>query len=166
MPRRHLLSLRGERRQRRDKICRFSLDENRRRRFHLNRPIQAGLRPGRWGTSYPGSFLPVFIPVSCLHDKSLWGAALRGFSFCCGFFYEKNNPIRTTVGIFLFLIFYTVLCQKQLKQRKEVYALWRDAQRKCVTPSIVTMRSPGPYVLFLILTIFHDFLDAAVQDLA
>ena len=38
----HLLSLCGERRQRRRIICRFSPHENRRQRYHLNHPIQIG----------------------------------------------------------------------------------------------------------------------------
>ena len=38
----HLLSLCGERRQRRRIICRFSHHENRRQRYHLNHPIQIG----------------------------------------------------------------------------------------------------------------------------
>ena len=38
----HLLSLCGERRQRRRIICRFSHHENRRQRYHLNQPIQIG----------------------------------------------------------------------------------------------------------------------------
>ena len=37
-----LLSLCGERRQRRRIICRFSPHENRRQRYHLNQPIQIG----------------------------------------------------------------------------------------------------------------------------
>ena len=46
----HLLSLCGERRQRRRIICRFSPHENRRQRYHLNHPIQIG-------AAAPGVFL-------------------------------------------------------------------------------------------------------------